>query len=113
MREHGGQASVQARREEECVHDVGLELTQMPLNPDQTPGPSDARIQTEHAKGHARVPDFLANGPGLIDTRHAGLETVRKMPNQVEHHFFRAANHERVRQVQYARAARAHDDTCV
>jgi len=48
----------------------------------------------------------------LIDARDEGLETIWKMPDQVEHHLFRAANHERVRQIEDARTARRHDATC-
>ena len=46
--EHGGEASVQARGEQERVHDVRLQLTKMSCDPEHVPGPPDAGIQTEH-----------------------------------------------------------------
>jgi hypothetical protein len=84
----------------------------MSLDPEQVPGPADAWIQTEHSKGHARLPDFLTDRASLIDARDEGLETIGKMPDQVEHHLFRAAHHEGVGEVQDARAARRHEATC-
>ena len=94
------------------MHDVGLYLTQMSSNPEHVPGPPDAGIQPEHLEGHAGLPDLLANRPRLIDARDERLEAIRKVPDQVEHHLFRAADHERVRQIQDTRAARRHDATC-
>ena len=111
-RQHRGGATVQAGSEQECVHDVGLQFTQMPLDPEQVPGPADAWIQTEHPKGHAGLLDFLTDRASLIDARDEGLETIGKMPDQVEHHLFRAAHHEGVGEVQDARAARCHEATC-
>ena len=70
--------------------------------------PPESRRQPERRDRRAGLPDLLADGTGLVNAAHQRLEPRRQPAHQVEDHLFRAADHERVREVDDAHAAGGH-----
>ena len=61
--------------------------------------PAQPRRQPEHRDRRARLANLVADRPGLVNAADHRLESRRQMADQVEDHFLRAADHERVREI--------------
>ena len=101
-------AAVEARGQQERVHDVRLHLSQVARDPEHVPRPPHPGIEMQHVKWHAGLANLFTDGSRLVDAADDGLESIRQMADHVEHHLLGAAHHERMGHVHDARAPRRH-----
>ena len=106
-RHHGRKPAIQARGQQECVDDVRsaaiVRSRSISINcqgfrqPGVTP-------RTWNSTPVFRISSPI--GPAVFKHRHHGLETLRQVLDQVQHHFLGAADHERVGHVDRRGGAR-------
>ena len=107
-RQQRGEPAVEARGEEERVDDGRLSAVEERLQSQHIRRPPQSRPQAQGVKRHAGVADFLADRSRLIDADHSPIELGGQMAHQIQHHLFRAAHGQRVREIHDAWARDAH-----
>jgi hypothetical protein len=100
---HRGEAPIETAGEEKGVHDRRRPRLQRVAQPQHVERPRQARRQSQHGKRHAGAANLFADRPGLVNAGDRGLESRRQVPHEIQHHFFGAANHECMREIQHPR----------
>ena len=83
------------------MHDVGAQSEKRVTKLDHVERSRHAGRESQHRHRHPGRGNLPANGPRLVDADNSRLEARRQVADQVQDHFFSAADHERVREINH------------
>ncbi|PYQ90482.1 MAG: hypothetical protein DMG03_00545 [Acidobacteria bacterium] len=98
----------EAGRQQKRVDDVRLRTAQILADGADVPWPTHARVESQHVDRRPGLANLVADGTCVMNAADARVEAPRQVSYEIEHHFLGAADHERVRQIDHARALHAH-----